>query len=159
MAKSKAILPIRRRIEQALEKALSDNAVPAAMNLPPDIDKRKNSDVTAWHIRHAALARFFVAHVAKQYIENHFKNRKGEMVLALEIDETKCEAGHRDTIVYDNVVLDIKVDAGQRRLDKALLRTALMVDLKLSADRADAIIEKATVRGKPPCHLVPTSTA
>jgi hypothetical protein len=156
MAKGKT--PLKQRLQSAFADLFhnKDTRVPDADYLPASIDKRSNKQVEKWQEQHRAIADFAIAHVGKQWFEAMHKTCRDEMCVALNIDTDRLSAGHDETYNYGNVVLRVKVDNGQNRLDKAALRTTLMVDYKFTADQAEACILKSTVKGKCPVHLTPS---
>lgn len=160
MATSTARLPITRRIQQKLADLYKDKdcRVPDAVNLPPSIDKRRNVQVERFHTQHRAVGDWLITRTMQSWINSRFDKSKEELVKILEIKETELDPGHRSTLVFDNVALNIRVDNGQWRLDTDKLRTTLMMDYGFSLDKANEAIQKSLVQGKNPLHLVPSTT-
>jgi uncharacterized tellurite resistance protein B-like protein len=123
------------------------------------VDKRKNADVAAWTTRQRAVADFLTAHVGKQFFEAEHKRRRAVLCDELGINESKLDPGHDETFAFGNVALRVKVDNGQTRLDKEALRTLLVTEHKFSVEKAEALINKAQKKGKPPVHLTPSVIA
>lgn len=158
MAKSKPKLPLTKRQQQAFAdlSESKDTLVPQPDDLPASIDKRKNTQVDAFMEKHKAVARMQFMHVGKQWFEAQHLAAKKEVAALLGINETELEPGHDEMFSFGNIGLRLKVDNGQNRLDRDTLRTVLMTDMKMSADKAEALITKAQKKGKPPVHLTPT---
>jgi len=159
MAKGKT--PLKQRLQSAFADLFTDKntRVPDADYLPTHIDKRSNKQVEKWTSQHRAIAEFAVAHIGKQWFEAKHKIAKQDMCHELGIDPDELDAGYDETYNYGNVVLRVKADNGQNRLDKATLRTTLMVDYKFTADQAEVCILKSTIKGKCPVHLTPSLTS
>jgi hypothetical protein len=157
MAKSKPKLPPTRRVQQTFADLLTDvsTLVPEPDELPSGIDKRKNVQVDAFMAKHKAVSGMWFTHVGKQWFEAQHIAAKKNVCAVLGIDEKDLEAGHDELFSFSNIGLRVKVDNGQNRLDRDTLRNVLMTDCKMSAEKAEEVITKASKRGKPPVHLTP----
>lgn len=168
MSAAKVRLPFHKRVQDAVDKIGTANGtrIPDA-TLPETIDRKNNDAVNAFFDQHAIVRDYLVLDIMKKHIEGRHEAKKKELKLKLGIKEDALAAGDAKTYQFDNVNLTYKVTSGRANLNKEHLLSVLMVQLKkivpdlrnLSLDEAQKIIEAATVIGKPPLTLTPTTTA
>jgi hypothetical protein len=158
--KSKQRLPWKRRVQDAVAALFtshSDLTAPEAFTLPSSIDKRKNAQVDAFVSERAVMYNFALAHAVKQAAETAFKKEKNAFCERFGITEdNKYEPGHEETLSRDDVSCLIKVTQPQHRIDRGILRSKLMTEMKMNAEKADAFIRTVEVAGKAPVYLTPT---
>lgn len=151
-------LPFKTRVQRAVTAlfASSDLAAPDDFTTPSSIDRRKNTLVEQFGNERTVLWAFARAHVVKQAAEAAFKQAKADFCELFSVSEDAGEPGSEFTLTRDDVSCLVKVTQPQHRLDRGLLRTELMTQCKLSAEKADALLKKCEKAGKPPVYLTPT---
>lgn len=155
MAKSKPKLPPTRRVQQDFTDLLTNVSTLVPSPEVPNNVGRNNAQRVEWLQKHAAISGMWLTHVGKQWFEAQHTAMKKHVCAVLNIDEKDLEAGHDELFSFSNIGLRVKVDNGQNRLDRDTLRNVLMTDCKMSAEKAQEVIDKASKRGKPPVHLTP----
>lgn len=165
---AKTILPIHKRIQDALDKIGTSNGtkMPDA-TLPLEIPQGNNEAINAFFEKHARVRDYYVLDVMLKHIEGRHKHAKREVLHVLGIDESKLGAGESKSYTFDNVSLAYKTTAGRSNLSRPNLLVALTTQLaslvpgakNLSLTEAAAVIDAATTTGKPPLSLIPSTTA
>lgn len=159
MANRTKALPFRTRVQKAIAALFAtkgDLAAPDSFVVPATIDKRRNALVEQFARERAVLWDFARAHAIKQDAEHWYNNAKSVFCEVFNLADEKLEAGYEVTITRDDVSCLVKVTKPQHRLDRSALRTALMLECKLTAEKADALLKKCEKAGKPPVYLTPT---
>src|SRR5215475_3366836 len=130
--------------------------VPEPVNYPATLNKRSNAEVERFNNEWASILKFARAYSLKQHAEVLARSARAEMCEALDINEETLEPGTEVMYTRDNVSVLVKVNNSQRRLDREMLRTVLITECKLSAEKVDELIKKSERLGKPPVLMSPT---
>src|SRR5215475_10504589 len=130
--------------------------VPEPVNYPATLNKRSNAEVEQFNNEWACMVRFAKAHVLKQAAEVEVRSARANMCDVLGIEEDRLEPGTETMYTRDNVSVLVKVNNGQHRLDREMLRSTLITKFKLTSDQVDECMKASEKVGKPPLILSPT---